>query len=124
MKQFYSKELLDSVKDSNVSIADKPIHNTNVQLPIGDENHYGRTTYIYACNGCGKDVSGYNHSKVYGFVWCAECRKNRGKIYSTNQYEKGRRETIDYLVQNGYIKYGFDMDYLIKQMEKNRDGSM
>ena len=34
------------------------------------------------------------------------------------------RETLDYLVQNGYIKYGFNTDYLIEQMEKNRDGSM
>ena len=39
-------------------------------------------------------------------------------------YDQGRRETLDYLVQNGYIKYGFNTDYLIEQMEKNRDGSM
>lgn len=42
-------------------------------------------------------------------------------------YDQGRRETIDYLVQNGYIKCGFDTEYLIEQMEKDRnirDGSM
>lgn len=34
------------------------------------------------------------------------------------------RETIDYLVQNGYINYGFDTEYLIEKMEKSKNGIM
>lgn len=35
-----------------------------------------------------------------------------------NAYEQGRVDAIEYLVNNGYIKYGFDTEYLIEQMGK------
>lgn len=36
----------------------------------------------------------------------------------SNSYNKGMRDTIEYLVKNGYVKYGFDTKYLMNQMKK------
>lgn len=42
------------------------------------------TTYIYACNGCGKEVRGYAQKRVKGHIWCNECNKMRQRKYVAN----------------------------------------
>ena len=38
------------------------------------------TTYVYACNGCGKEVRGYAQKRVKGHIWCNECNKKRQRM--------------------------------------------
>ena len=42
------------------------------------------TTYVYAFNGCGKEVRGYAQSRVKGHIWCNDCNRQRQKKYVAN----------------------------------------
>lgn len=41
--------------------------------------------------------------------------------FAEERYKQGRADAIDYLVSNGYIKYGFDADYLAEQLKEQND---
>lgn len=63
------------------------------QYPIRAEiRHYTptlrRTIYTYACNGCGKEISGYTQKRVKGHIWCNECNKKRQRKYVANSKKK------------------------------------
>lgn len=42
------------------------------------------TTYVYACNGCGKEVRGYAQKRVKGHIWCNSCNRKRQRKYVAN----------------------------------------
>lgn len=63
------------------------------QYPIRAEaRHYTptlhSTIYTYACNGCGKEISGYTQKRVKGHIWCNECNKKRQRKYVANSKKK------------------------------------
>lgn len=41
-----------------------------------------------ACNGCGKEISGYTQKRVKGHIWCNECNKKRQRKYVANSKKK------------------------------------
>lgn len=47
-----------------------------------------------------------------------EALPNMVEKIQTKAYEQGKAEAVEYLVVNGYIKYGFKTEYLLNQMEK------
>ena len=69
------------------------------QYPIRAETrHYTptlhSTIYTYACNGCGKEISGYTQKRVKGHIWCNECNKKRQRKYIDNCKKNSALEEI------------------------------
>ena len=50
---------------------------------------------------------------------CKECKVSKTLCSEYNAYQRGMRAAIDELVKQGYTKYGFDTEYLLKQVNKN-----
>ena len=84
------------------------------QYPIRAETrHYNptfhRTIYTYACNGCGKEVSGYTQKRVKGHIWCNECNKKRQREYVANSKKKSVlaeiKDNLDICEIDGVLYY-------------------
>ena len=103
--------------------------NKPVQTPIRVKDKvYSFGTYkdyTYACNGCGKEVGGYNHSKVYGHVWCRECERKLTKARFEKQKNYIRIDTIEDCIEAIADKYSiyddtvFGIIRLLREMEQS-----
>ena len=95
------------------------------QYPIKAETrHYTptlhSTIYIYACNGCGKEISGYTQKRVKGHIWCNECNKKRQRKYvansKKNQVLREIKDNLDIHEIDGILYYKVeDLLELFKQ---------
>ena len=95
------------------------------QYPIRSETrHYTptlhSTIYIYACNGCGKEISDYTQKRVKGHIWCNECNKKRQRKYIANSKKKSVlaeiKDNLDIYEIDGVLYYKVeDLLKLFKQ---------
>lgn len=100
------------------------------RVPFGSRYY----KYVYACNGCGKPVEGYTNAKVYGKVWCWNCRKQNTDERNARKLEEHDRQVkanvLDELVAKfretdddefAMFSLGF-IEELAEQMKEQKNG--
>lgn len=118
------------IKDLQCGVVFEYGHNSHDSLTISGD---GRTlSYYNLQNGDGSQYGDYRFVMEDGEVpnESNTAEAMNGCCYAhigytdkdfDKGYEQGRAEAVEYLVLNGYIRYGFEAEYLLEQMGKIKE---